>query len=238
MQAAAVHRLCSRRVAGLLCCPFCRELFTEDDYLTRCPDCSVELVPFHSLAPSAESQLELEALAEQTPLELRRRPIWDMRRGKGLLLLCALVGLASYSLPWFSQTSPETRVLTGFQLARHHVGWLWGGAIGWFILVPLVLTRPSIAALRGVRMITAVFASMTALEILVFVNMTASRQTQVLVQFAWEWGIWVSTFTSAIGTCAAITLGGSLPEAPKAPKVPTEPGGSAPTSRARNRILH
>jgi len=235
MQAAPIHRLCSRRVAGLLCCPFCRELFTEDDAVTRCSDCDVELVPLHVLAPSAESQLELEALAEQTPLALQSRPLWNMRRGKGLLLLCALFGLASYALPWFSQTSPETRILTGYQLARHHVGWLWGGAIGWFILVPLVFTRRSIAALRGVRMITAVFASMTALEILVFVNMTASRQTQVLVQFAWEWGIWVSSFVSAIGTCAAVTLGGSLPETPQEP---TDPSIGAPPRRARNRLLH
>ena len=235
MQAAAIHRLCSGRVAGLLCCPFCRELFTEDDAVTRCSDCDVELVPLHVLAPSAESQLELEALAEQTPPVLQSRPLWNMRRSKGLLLLCALFGLASYALPWFSQTSPETRILTGYELARHHVGWLWGGAIGWFILVPLVFTRRSIAALRGVRMIAAVFASMTALEILVFVNMTASRQTQVLVQFAWEWGIWVSSFVSAIGTCAAVTLGGSLPETPQEP---TDPSIGAPPRRARNRLLH
>lgn len=222
-------------MADLLCCPFCRELFTEDDAVERCPDCGVDLVPFQSLAASPESRLELEAAEAQTPVEHRVRPFWDLGRGKGLLLICALLGLASYALPWFSQSSPETRVLTGFQLARHHVGWLWGGAVGWFILLPLLLTRRTIVQMRGVRMISGVFASMTALEVLVFVNMTGSRQTQVVVQFAWEWGIWVSSFVSAVGTCAALALGGSLPDSPPEPP---ERQGLAAAKRAGKRLLH
>ena len=222
-------------MAGLLCCPFCRELFTGDDDVELCPECGVDLVSFQSLAPSPEAQLELEALEAATPLAMRTRPFWDFGRGRGLLLICALLGLASYALPWFSQSSPETRVLTGFQLARHHVGWLWGGAIGWFILIPLLLTRRTIAAMRGVRMISAVFASMTALEVLVFVNMTASRQNHVLVQFAWEWGTWVSSFVSAVGTCAALTLGGSMPEVPAAREQPEAP---ARTGSVDKRLLH
>jgi hypothetical protein len=213
-------------------------LFTEDDDVERCPDCGVDLVPFQSLAPSPEAQLELEALEAETPVEMRTRPFWDVGRSKGLLLLCALLGLASYALPWFSQTAPETRVLTGFQLARHHVGWLWGGAIGWFILIPLLLTRRTIVAMRGVRMISAVFASMTALEVLVFVNMTASRQNQVLVQFAWLWGIWVSSFVSATGTCAALTLGGSLPEPPEPAPAPDTQATKLASRSVRKRQLH
>lgn len=199
-------------MSSLLCCPFCRELYTKDDAVERCLDCGVDLVPFHEVTPSPESQLEQESVVEHTPLEWRQLAFWDLRRGRGLLLALAFLGLASYALPWFSQSMPETRVLTGYQLARHHVGWLWGGAVGWFILIPLVFTRRSIAAMRGVRMISAVFAALTATEVLVFVNVTASRQNQVIVQFAWEWGIWVSCFVSALGTCVAAALGGPIPE--------------------------
>jgi hypothetical protein len=202
--------------------------------VAQCPECGVDLVPFQSLDHSPESQLELERITEQTPIEYRTLRFWNMRRGKGLLLACALLGLASYALPWFAQTSPETRVLTGFQLARHFVGWLWGGAVGWFILIPLLLTRRTIVAMRGVRMIAAVFASMSALEILVFVNMTASRQNHVLVQFAWEWGIWVSSFISALGTCAALTLGGPLPEI----RAPQQPVVDRQAKDSRSRWLH
>lgn len=84
-------------------------------------------------------------------------------------------------------------------------------------------------------MISAVFASMTALEILVFVNMTASRQHQVLVQFAWEWGIWVSSFVSAVGTCGALALGGALPEAPPANE---QSQVLRRTNRTDKRLLH
>jgi hypothetical protein len=232
-------RLCLRDLAGLLCCPFCRELFTEQDAVTRCPDCGVDLLPLHAVPPSPESQLEQDILTDQTPLEYRTWPFWNMQRGKGWLLLCALLGLASYALPWFSQTQPETRVLTGFQLARHYVGWLWGGAIGWFILIPLVLTRRTIVAMRGVRMISVAFASMTALEVLVFVNATASRQNHVIVQFAWEWGIWISSFVSAIGACVAVTYGGQLPEKPAIEESSGARQASlAKSPRKRNRILH
>ncbi len=184
----------------------------------------LNLVPFHEVAPSPEAQLEQDYLVEQTPPEWRQLAFWDWRRGRGLLSLLALLGLASYALPWFSQSLPETRVLTGYQLARHHVGWLWGGAVGWFILIPLVITRRSIAAMRGVRMIAAIFASLTATEVLVFVNITSSRQNQVIVQFAWEWGIWVSCFLSALGACMAVTFGGALPERHKSdPELPEHP---------------
>jgi len=227
-------------VSGLLCCPFCRDLYTKDDGIERCPDCGVDLVPFYEVAPSAETRMEQEALLEQTPPEWRTLSYWDWRRGRGLLLLFAVLGLASYTLPWFSQSMPETRVLTGFQLARHHVGWLWGGAVGWFILIPLVATRRSIAAMRGVRLIAAIFASMTAAEVLVFVNVTASRQTQVLVQFAWEWGIWVSCFISALGTCVAAMFGGAIPPAPKSESEASAPVASPSRQRPtkRNRTLH
>ena len=198
------------------------------------------MVPFHEAAPSPETQLEHEYLLEQTPIEWRRLAFWDFRRGRGLLPVLAILGLLTYALPWFSQTLPETRILTGYQLARHHVGWLWGGAVGWFTLIPLVVTRRSIAAMRGVRMISAVFASLTATEVLVFVNITASRQNQVVVQFAWEWGIWISCFVSALGACIAANLGGSVPDSAKSvPDLPTPAGTAAQPKRLRKRpTLH
>jgi hypothetical protein len=199
-------------VAGLLCCPFCRDVYTRNEQVHRCPTCEVELVPFNQAPPSPEVRLEQDLLLEQTLPEWRKLPFWDMRRGRGFLLVLAAAGLFSYALPWFEQTMPEPRVLTGFQLARHHVGWLWGGAVGWFILIALALSRRCVADMRGVRIIATVLASLTAAEILVFVNVTAPRQDHVLVRFAWDWGLWVACFVSALGACAAARFGGPLPE--------------------------
>ncbi len=229
-------------MSGLRCCPFCRELYTKDDDVERCPDCGVDLVPFYDVAPSAEARLEQEALLEQTPPEWRTVSFWEWRRGRGLLVVLSVLGLASYALPWFSQTMPETRVLTGYQLARHYVGWLWGGAVGWFILLPLVVTRRTIAAMRGVRIIAAIFAAMTAAEVLVFVNVTASRQSRVIVQFAWEWGIWVSCFVSALGACAAVLFGGTSPASAvpesESHQPPVETKGPGKRAKSRRRMLH
>src|SRR5688572_31075404 len=60
---------------------------------------------------------------------------------------------------WVVLRIPEELTLSGFDLARGRAGWLWGGAVAWFILLPLVWTRRSIAKMRGVRIICCLFAA-------------------------------------------------------------------------------
>ncbi len=213
-------------MAELLACPFCRELFTEEDELEVCPTCGVEIRPLRELPPSAELILEREAEIEQTPVELRQRSFWDVGRGRGLLVLCSVLGLLSFFLPWFSMTQPETATLAGYHLARYYAGWLWGGAVGWFVLVPLVLTRRSIMAMRGVRIVCTLFASVTLGEILVLLSLSPASQTVFHVEYRWEWGLWTSAVVSVLGTVVASRFGGSLPE----PSRPTQPPASGPRS--------
>ena len=47
-------------MAGLLACPFCRELFSTEDNKVRCPECDVKLEPLSRLPPSLDAQWDGE----------------------------------------------------------------------------------------------------------------------------------------------------------------------------------
>jgi hypothetical protein len=213
-------------------------MWKEDEHVARCPDCGVELVPLHQLPPSAETLLEREAELHQIPLELQKRSVFDLSRGRGLMVVIAVLGLAGFFQPWFIMEKPETLVLSGFKIARFFAGWLWAGAVGWFILIPLVLSRRTIADLRGVRIICAFFASLTLGEILVLANSSPTSKVRVPVEFGWSYGLFWSALASIFGIIVAMKLGGSLPRRAD-PEMPESKRGSAKlVRRSRYETLH
>jgi hypothetical protein len=186
-------------------------MWQSDENVEKCPHCDVKLVPLHQLPPSAETLLEREAELQQVPLEWQKRSWFDLRRGRGLLILIAVLGLVGFFRPWFILRKPELVELSGYTIARHFAGWVWAGAVGWFVLIALVLTRRTIAGLRGVRVITAFFASLTLAEILVLANVSPTSKLRVPVEFGWTYGLWWSALASTFGVIVAIGLGGALP---------------------------
>jgi hypothetical protein len=212
-------------------------MWKEDENVAKCPDCDVALVPLHQLPPSAETILEREAELEQTPLEWKRLPFFDMSRGRGWLLLLCVLGLVGFFQPWFLLYKPEEVVLSGYRIARHFAGWVWAGAVGWFVLVPLVLTRRTIADLRGIRAICAFFASLTFGEILVLANVSPTSKSHVPIEFASAYGLWWSAGVSALATLVSLILGGSLPK--REPLEAAESrGGVRVVRRSRHETLH
>jgi hypothetical protein len=212
-------------------------MWKEDENVAKCPDCDVALVPLHQLPPSAETILEREAELERTPPEWKRRAFFDMTRGRGWLLLFCLLGLAGFFQPWFVLYKPEEVVLSGFRIARYFAGWVWAGAVGWFILIPLVLTRRTIADLRGIRAICAFFASLTLGEILVLANVSPTSKLQIPIEFVSTYGLWWSATASAFATIISLTLGGSLPKR-EDPQSPESQRGTRVVRRSRHETLH
>lgn len=198
-------------VVEILACPFCREMWSDNEGVTRCPDCGVDLLPLHAMPPSAETLLEREAEHESIPEEFRNRGWFDLRRGRGWLLLLAALGLFGFFQPWFVLRKPDEVILSGFRIARYFAGWVWAGAIGWFILIPLVATRRTIASMRGVRAICAFFTSLTAGEILVLANVSPTSKVNVPIEFGWAWGLFFSASVSIFATIVALGFGGPLP---------------------------
>jgi len=211
----------------LLACPFCRTLYRRGEG-TSCAVCSVALVPFERLPPSADALAEepplMPVLPEDEPLPWSYWP-----RGRGLLIVLSVLGAALFFVPWVRIELPEIAVRSGFELARGRAGWLWGGATGWLVLIPLVFTRRTIYKLRGIRPIAVAFSAMTLGEIALMVAMPP-RGRYVPVEIHWAFGLYASAAVSAVATVTALLLGGSLPPLPVAP--------SAGVSSDDRRILH
>lgn len=201
--------LYARSVAELMACPFCRAMFTQGE-AARCEECGIALQPLHALPPSAESVLEEEAERVNLPPELRELPLTYVGRGRGALLGLAAAGLGLFFAPWVTMFRPEELVLSGFDLAHGRAGFLWGGAIAYFILIPLVLTRRSIAAMRGVRIIATLFAVLTVSEIAMLYFLRPQGNGRVPLAYEFDWGFWLSGAVSVAATYVAVRLGGRV----------------------------
>ena len=200
-------------MSQLLACPFCRELFDRSE-TEHCPECDIPLAPLHRLAPSHEAVEEDAALWERTRPEDERRPLADIGRGRGALLVIALASLLLFWLaPWVSISSPHTEVRSGYSLARGPLGMLWGGAMAWFVSLALVVSRRTIMQMRGVRAILMAFAAMTGSEIAVLLVMSPTRSRELTVIYEWSWGLYASLALSLLGVLVAARFGGALPGA-------------------------
>lgn len=187
------------------------------------------LPPSHDLAAD-----ELEAgeivLPESRPLP------WNyFGRSRGTAMLIALLGLALFFAPWVELRMPEESVRSAFDLARGRAGWLWGGAAGWFVTIPLVWTRRTIARLRGVRLVTALFAAMTLAEAGMLLATPPQSQHRMPLEIVWRWGIYASLLTSILGILNALRLGGTLQDLPR---IVTDVSSGDPAETSSGETLH
>jgi hypothetical protein len=195
-------------VTRLLACPFCRQLYRAGETEGTCPECGVRLERMDKLPASLDGLAEEANEAEPVAPQDRPLPWTHVGRGRGVLGLLALLGLVAFFLPWIEMHMPTQESVTGFDLARHRLGWMWGGSAGWFITVPLVWSRRSIAQMRGVRVILAVFAAMTLVEVAVLLAFPPRASQLRALEFDWGAGLYLSALVSALGVAAALRFGG------------------------------
>ncbi len=194
----------------LLSCPFCRELFTDDEG-PACPDCELPLVPLHDLPLSLEGQAEVAATRGSVdPPQDQRLSAFYFGRGKGALTLIAGLGLALFFAPWVKLERPDEIALSGLDLATSNAPWLWGGAIGFFLLIPLVLSRRSVSEMVGVRVICAFFALLTVGEVAMLLLNPPNTHGYFSSGLEYTWGLYLSGLVASIGVAVGAGLGGSL----------------------------
>jgi hypothetical protein len=161
----------------------------------------------------------LDALAEEEGAQLvfpenQQLPATYMGRGRGALLALSALGIFAFFLPWVELSKPETVVYSAFDLARGRAGFLWGGATAWLVMIPLVITRRTIARMRGVRIVTVMFAAMTFTEALMLWLMPPRRGMAPL-ELHFRYGMYLSGAISLVGMAVAARFGGSLDNLPK-----------------------
>lgn len=194
----------------LLSCPFCRELFTEEEG-PSCPDCELPLVPLHALPLSMEGRAEM--LAAQGPVdppEDQHLPRTYMGRGRGATTLLSALGLGLFFAPWVELERPDAITLTGHDLATTNAPWLWGGAIGFFLLIPLVQSRRSVTEMVGIRVISAFFPLLTLGEVALLLLNPPSTHSYFSSGLAYSWGLYLSGVVAAAAVLTGARLGGSL----------------------------
>ena len=221
-------------VARLLACPFCRSLFPSAE-AKQCPECGVKLVPMENLPESLDVAVDEHEAGEVVLPEQRVLPWNYFGRNRGALLLVAALGLALFFAPWVELRMPEESVRSGFDLARGRAGWLWGGAAGWLVTLPLVWTRRTVQRLRGVRLVTVLFAAMTLIEAGMLLSTPPKAQHHVPLEIVWRWGIYASLVTSIVGIFTAARLGGTLRDLPR---VVTDISSVDPTESSSGETLH
>jgi hypothetical protein len=195
------------RMGKLLACPFCRELFTEGE-VERCPHCDIPLSDLAKLPLSSEAA-ELDELGLlDSPFD-RRLPFTYWRRGRGLLLGASLLGLASFFLPWVSLLRPDPVLLSGFDLARGNARWLFGGALGWFLLIAVVLSRRSVNEMRGARAIAVTFPLMTVFEIVLMLVRPPSENEVFTSGLSFAPAFYGSLILALLGVGAGLRFGGN-----------------------------
>jgi hypothetical protein len=203
--------------AGLVACPFCREMFEAGEH-AACPECDVALVATHRLP---KTQAELDAEVARTPPDEVVLPWTFAGRGRALVAGLAIAGLLAFLLPWVRESVPEKQVLTGLDLARR-LPWLWAAGVAWFVMIPLVLSRRSVAAMRGARVAVGFLAAMAAVAVLVQVLNAPASTALRTVRFAWGEGLWATGALAAATLLAATRFGGA----------PHDPRASAPAPAA------
>jgi hypothetical protein len=194
---------------ALIGCPFCQELFPEGE-ATNCPVCGVPLKPVEKLPPSYEARLAQAAELAKVAPEDRVVPFWYFRRGRGALVVVAILGLVAFFAPWVELHKPDETAYSGLALARARGGWFFGAAAGWFVMIPLVITRRTVYKMRGVRIITATFAALSVVETVQLLLMPPHGNRFVSVEYDWGFGLYASLALGLAGMVLGARFGGRI----------------------------
>jgi hypothetical protein len=213
---------------ALVACPFCRELFSREEAET-CPHCDLAVVALGSLGPSAEALAEMPPLLpEDTPL-----PWFSGRAMRGPVWIGSVLGLGAFFAPWFELGHPNWVQLSGFDLARGNVPWLWGGAIGYFLILPLLLSRRRPYDLGRIRVITTTFALMTACEVVMMWLKPPLENAYFKSQLS-ELPAFYASLVLSLLTAGACVFLGRLPK----PSVLVPQSPAVPPNAPRGETLH
>jgi len=221
-------------VPTLLACPFCRELYTPSEG-DRCPHCGLILVDLEGLPPSLDAQREAALAGLVDPPELERQTFWYLGRGRGPLALLALLGFLLFLCPWAHLTRPDQVTLSGLDLAKTGAPWLFGGAIGWFLLLPLVWSRRSVVELRGIRVIASALSALTTIEAGLLLARPPLESSYYSSGLRYGWGLYASLLVSLLALWLSARLGGELADLRD---LPGTPGQGAPDDAPPSAGLH
>lgn len=177
----------------------------EEGEATSCPVCGMALAAFDKLPPSLDAMHEEGGLPTAPEMELL--PRLYLGRGKGPLAVLGLIGAGLFFLPWVRLTLPYVDAKSGFDLAHERIGWLWAAFVGWSVLVPTVLSRRTIAHMRGARVAAAFLSAIPAVAVAILLS-KPPRGGVIPVRYTWDWPIYAVLAVSLLAILLSFRLGG------------------------------
>jgi magnesium-transporting ATPase (P-type) len=195
----------------LIACPFCRQMF-ELGEARACPECGLALEDITKLPPLAAS-LDDEEPLEVLPPDMEQLSWTYLGRGRGALTLVAVLGLGAFFLPWMHEMAPELRVWTGLRFAER-LSWMWAPFVSWFVMVPLVLSRRSIHAMRGARFAVGLMALIVIMTAIMRIIVVPQSSRFLPVRYEWSYGLWSTLVLGLVALVFAIRFGGSRIDMP------------------------
>jgi hypothetical protein len=182
----------------------------EQGEAKSCPVCGMELAKFEDLPPSIEADEDGVPTAPENEV----MPWTYFRRGRGSLAILGLVGMVLFFMPWVVRTFPDARTFSAFDLAHERIGWMWGPFAAWSVLIPTVLSRRTIAKMRGAR-VAAAFLS--AVPIVAVANLLLHPPKGTIVggfviasKIAWQWPIYGTLAASILAVLLSVRFGGRV----------------------------
>ncbi|MBK8252612.1 MAG: hypothetical protein IPK82_08080 [Polyangiaceae bacterium] len=192
--------------AELLACPFCRQLFPSGE-ADKCPECGIALKPLAKLPPSHDALADEPV--EVVPLHMQRLPLLFFGRNRGLLTLLGALGLITFFSPWVHETAPDVLSYSAFDLGLR-LRWIWATGVAYLVMIPLVLSRRTVHAMRGARVAVAFLAGVAVVTVLVRLLFVPSGTALRPVRYEWGWGLYACGVVAVLSVAAALRFGGTL----------------------------
>ena len=206
--------ICSTTLAAeLLACPFCRQLFPSGE-TASCPECGIPLSPLAKLPPSHDALAEDPP--EVVPPHMVTLPWTYLGRGRGLLAALGFAGLLAFFSPWVVETAPNLHTYSGFELGLR-LRWIWAAGIAFLVMVPIVLSRRTVFAMRGSRFAVGFLAGIALVTVIVKIAFPPAASGLVPVRYEWGSGLYACGVIALLVIGAATRFGGELEDLPTPP---------------------
>jgi hypothetical protein len=143
---------------------------------------------------------QAEAMGSALELALERPP----RRAP--LLACCLLGLLSYAAPWVVEHAPERYVWSGYALAQR-LPWLWAPPVAYLVILAVTASRRTVHALRGVRMVLSLLASIALGGPVIRILLPAPKASLYPIDYDWGLGLYAAILLGMATLVASIKAG-------------------------------
>jgi hypothetical protein len=106
---------------------------------------------------------------------------------------------------------PDIVSFSGMQLARRTAwGWGFGAGVGWFVLLPTVLSRRSVMKMRGARVAAGFLAAIPGVTVAVLLARPPHGVHGVPLHFTFEPALYATLALSVAAVAVACFFGGRL----------------------------